>query len=354
MITLITGAPGSGKSAALVDLLSLLAQGRELYVHGIPDFKVPHIELHDPRKWMQEVPDGAAVALDEVQTVWRPAASGSRVPEDIAALETHRHRGIDFFIVTQHPGLLHKNVRALVGRHVHLRDLGFLGRRWYEWPECSESLNWRSADARAYKLPTKALSLYKSASVHVKPVRRIPKAVMVAALALVGAVGLAGYFAFDMSKRIEGPTQAEKEKVEPEKLPVALVEPSAVAQAVGSKVGPVTGLTPGFADVEPFDGMELHYQGLLDLAGKVRHLFSASDKGRTHAFMTGDDLLKAGYTITVIAPCIVRLGWGQGHRVARCDAPKHETMQQNGMATGDAPAAHGDKTALPIQSVFKS
>lgn len=191
MITLITGAPGAGKTNALVDLLSELAEGRPLFVDGIPDLKVPHVELGDPHKWHETVPDGAAIVIDEVQRVWRP--NRGAVPDDIAALETHRHRGLDFFIVTQGPNLVHSNVRALVGRHVHLRDTGITGRWWYEWPECSSSLAWKSAPVRKkYNLSKKAQKLYTSASMHIKPIRSIPRQVFV----LAAVLPIAGYLSW--------------------------------------------------------------------------------------------------------------------------------------------------------------
>lgn len=151
MITLITGAPGTGKSAALVSLLKELSKGRTIYVNGIPDLKIDHQELEDPTKWIDDVPDGSIIVIDEVQRIWRPRGPGQKVPPDIAALETHRHRGIDFYIVTQGPRLVDTNVRALVGRHVHLRDLGFLGRWWYEWPECADncSTGWKNAPLKS-------------------------------------------------------------------------------------------------------------------------------------------------------------------------------------------------------------
>lgn len=88
MITLITGAPGAGKTNALVSLLAELAEGRALYVSGVPDLAVPHVVLDDPTKWHEVVEDGAAVVIDEVQRVWRP--NRSKIPDDIAALACTR------------------------------------------------------------------------------------------------------------------------------------------------------------------------------------------------------------------------------------------------------------------------
>jgi len=206
MITLITGAPGAGKSSALVSLLVELAKGRAIYVNGIPDLKVPHFPLDDPRKWMETVPDGSAIVMDEAQNTWRPLGPGQKVPEDIAALETHRHRGLDFFIITQGPRLIHANVRALVGRHVHLRDLGVLGRWWYEWPECADNCaaSWKNAPLKKrYKIDKKTFGLYKSASEHIKPIRSFPKMLVVAIAAVIGTIGMAFYAYTRVLHRVE-------------------------------------------------------------------------------------------------------------------------------------------------------
>lgn len=200
MITLITGAPGTGKSAALVSLLKELAKGRAIYCNGIPDLKIDHQELADPNKWHEDVPDGSIIVIDEVQRVWRPRGPGQKVPPDIAALETHRHRGIDFYIVTQGPRLVDSNVRALIGRHVHLRDIGVLGRYWYEWPECNDqcSTGWKNAPIKKrYRLPKAIFSEYKSATEHIKPIRSFPTMLIVMLLALL-VTGYLAYRAYGM------------------------------------------------------------------------------------------------------------------------------------------------------------
>lgn len=194
MITLITGAPGSGKSLALVTLLKTLSKDRAIYVHGIPDLTLPHQDLASPERWHLDVPDGSIIVIDEVQNVWRPRGPGQKVPDHVSALETHRHRGLDFYIVTQGPNLLDTNVRALVGRHVHLRDVGVLGRWWYEWPECTDNprTGWKNAPLKKrYKVDKSSFALYKSASVHIKPIRSFPIMLIVAVAALIGTFALA-------------------------------------------------------------------------------------------------------------------------------------------------------------------
>ncbi len=241
MITLITGAPGAGKTAALVSMLADLGKDRAIYAHGIPDLTVPHVALDDPTTWPDTVPDGSVIIIDEVQTVWRPSGPGQKIPDHIAKLETHRHRGLDFYIITQGPNLVHSNVRALVGRHVHLRDIGYLGRWWYEWPETADNCRtgWKNAPIKKrYRLPKHIFSSYKSASVHVKPVRSFPMALVVLAVALVGVVWL-GW----------GAIQTFQQKANGGPLPNLTDKPAKPAQAIT-----VANMPPSDSNMKPSDG----------------------------------------------------------------------------------------------------
>ena len=234
MTTLITGAPGAGKSAAMVEMIRTLYKDRQVFVSGIPDFQLPHVVLDDPTKWPSEVSDGSLIVIDEVQRVWRPLGPTAKVTDDIALLETHRHRGLDFLLVTQQPGLIRTNVRALVGRHVHLRDLGILGRWWYEWPECNNQLAYKSAPVRKrYSLPKKAFALYKSASLHVKPERSIPPALIIAILCVLVAIALAFYSWRTISSKMNGTPQLPV-------LPTVNGSPSSSPAPVHSNLPPVS------------------------------------------------------------------------------------------------------------------
>jgi len=184
MITLFTGSPGAGKTAFLVDFLSKMSEGRPIYSDGLDGLLLPHFPV-DSSDWHNQLPDGAILVIDEVQRVWRPRGPGAKVPESVSELETHRHRGIDIFVTTQSPRLVDSNVRALIGRHIHIRDTGILGRYWYEWPECNESMAWKTCiNKKRVSLPKKAFQFYKSASLHTVPVRGIPRALFIGIAAL--------------------------------------------------------------------------------------------------------------------------------------------------------------------------
>ncbi len=187
----------------MIDLVMRELKDRPLFVHFdeaermrpeqkllAETLQLPHTRCN-ARNWFDEVPDGAVLLIDEAQGCFRPRGSGSAVPKAIQAFETHRHAGIDVFFTTQGPRLVDSNLRSLIGRHVHIRDTGWLGRWWYEWPECNAELRWQKCEnKRRYKLPKRVFEFYKSANEHTKVPRKVPPLVFMCAAAIVSCVGL--------------------------------------------------------------------------------------------------------------------------------------------------------------------
>lgn len=195
MIVVITGVPGSGKTLFTIDAVKRLseAEGRPVFYSGIPELKLPWIE-HDPTKW-EELPAGAIMVIDECQRVFRPRANGSTVPSYIAAMETHRHKGIDIWLMTQHPMLIDQNIRRLCGRHIHVdRIFGFNASTLSEWQQIKENCdkNKSGADQRKWKYPKDVFDLYKSSEQHTHKVR-IPSYVYVFFVAISLFFGLIYY-----------------------------------------------------------------------------------------------------------------------------------------------------------------
>jgi len=197
VIHLHTGLPGAGKTlCTLVEVKRRAeAENRPVYYSGVADLRLPWIELDKGDDWVS-VPDGSIIVIDEAQRIFRPRHHASQVPEYVAALETHRHRGLDLYIVTQHPKLVDANVRRLVGQHVHfVRAFGAKAVTRHQWGEVKEDPQSRDDSERALvPYPADAFSWYKSAEVHTHKVR-LPRAVWVLAVLPVLVVGL-GYVAW--------------------------------------------------------------------------------------------------------------------------------------------------------------
>lgn len=182
MITLITGLPGNAKTLFALVWIKKFAGDRPVYYSGISELKLPWTELADPERWM-EAPDGAVVVIDEAQRAYRPRMHGKEVPEHVAQLETHRHRGLDIFLITQDPMLIDANARRLVGQHFNcVRVMGMERSSIYEWPRVAERPNAAAAKDAAVRMDwafvKEAYQWYKSAEVHTHK-RRIPKRLII-------------------------------------------------------------------------------------------------------------------------------------------------------------------------------
>lgn len=222
-ITLITATPGGGKSALAVQrMMKAHKNGRPLFVGGIPELKLDHSPLPPISDWTEMRPDpdnpdlmlpyftfppNSLIVIDEAQRIFRPRASGSKVPDHVAAFETVRHTGVTFLLMTQNPTFIDAHIRKLVGEHVHLRDVGLLGRWYYEWPECANPENFATAPIKKkWSLPKETFGFYKSSSMHIKRSYSVPPAL----LALVACVLGGGYLVYSTFATI-------KEKTEPAK-----------------------------------------------------------------------------------------------------------------------------------------
>lgn len=255
MITLITGSPGSGKTAYVVDQLHRIIEHahntglepRPIYTMGIPELELPVHQIPPVNEWTYlEVseedpsitipkftfPDGSLIVIDEAQKVFRQRPIGSRVPDIVAAFETHRHKGLDFWLITQRPTQIDSHVRGLVGRHIHLRSY-WAGRKLYESDEVFDPKSRSDLDmciARPYSLPNKVFHLYKSASIHIKPERRKPITlyVILALIPLAAALAWKSYQTINdkktntttKQKTINQPTTTiTQTPIEPQTLP---------------------------------------------------------------------------------------------------------------------------------------
>lgn len=236
MITLITGGPGTGKTAWLLDQLIELRkqdQNKEIFIHGVRNLRgIAHEVIYcksqlcdicksipqdyeidkdgntvvKPRKFVEDWPEwktvGSLIVADEVQRIWRPRSSGSPLPLGVSALETHRHYGIDIWLVSQGPHLFDNAIRLLVGRHVHLVSR-WSGRTQYEWPECKQNVQQRSdAVNRQYKLPKRVYSMYDSAEIHTKQERRKPLSFYALIASFVFAVVAVSFVGYRLNKRV--------------------------------------------------------------------------------------------------------------------------------------------------------
>lgn len=258
MITLITGAPGSGKTLYCIDkliqpLIGTHVDGRDddgglvryerLIYTNINGLLLDH-ELID-KDWLELLHEnhqpGMVVVFDEVQRVWPNRPHGSKKPPAVEYLETHRHDGIDVVLLTQNPQLLDPAVRALVGRHLHMRRVGGIGAAIvYEWDGCSNALNFKAAFTKTpYRYSRKVFKLYKSARVHTKQKRKLPFAVWMALAGIVGSLALWPQLGARLQQR-SAPAQAQAVKSTPGAVASSSPGPASSSPARSGKEPPLT------------------------------------------------------------------------------------------------------------------
>lgn len=243
MITVLTGQPGSCKTLYTVDKLlqAILKTTIKHTVDGVETelprkiftningLLLPHdkIDLAQLNDWHEWAKPGDVIVADEVQKQWPLCATGSKVPPCIEALETHRHMGVDFIVMTQHPMMIHVNITRLAGRHLHMRRLGNMGfATVYEWDGVSRTLLYKNAMAKfPYRFNKKAFDLYKSAELHTKQPRRLPTLIFGAALAFLGLATIGPMAYGRLTDRLNPPEVAAVVS------PASSVAPSAVRGA---------------------------------------------------------------------------------------------------------------------------
>lgn len=185
MIELITGLPGNGKTLYALQRVRERAEreGRPVFYARVSGLTLPWT-LIDPYDWMS-APAGAIIVIDECQqsadpsdpkapTLFGVRPRGAPVPPWAAALETHRHKGVDLVLITQDPMLLDAHDRKLVQTHWHVvRTFGLQRATVHEFngarPNVAQS---RSGSIRhEWRYPREAYGWYRSAELHTAKAR---------------------------------------------------------------------------------------------------------------------------------------------------------------------------------------
>lgn len=254
MATLITGVPGTGKSALMVsEILRLLEENpsRTVYQHGIPELKIPHVQTfcnspaclackdvpQDQKKimatnWFEYGKPDDIVILDEAQRIWPTRPAGSRKPLSVEYMEVWRKFGLHMYFGSQNPKLLDSDLRRQFILHQHLTS-GWSGRKMYEWDTCSDTLDLKQGRERSYQPPKHTFGLYKSAEMHIKKPRKKPMSFYVAAVAIPLAIVVVGGLLY--SKNTTKPAQEQPFQ------PVTM----------GDTGGQMIGQTIGYPDFKP-------------------------------------------------------------------------------------------------------
>lgn len=184
MINLITGLPGNGKTLFVIDLVQRLAakENRPVYYSRIPELKIPGWTEIDPFEWFL-CPPRSIIVIDEIQksanpddpkspTLFGLRKRGDPVPKWASELETHRHLGVDLFLLTQDPMLVDSHDRKFAQTHYHLmRKWGMAKSKVHRFnngvrPNVASPAGRTGSVASTFAFPKRLYGVYKSADEH--------------------------------------------------------------------------------------------------------------------------------------------------------------------------------------------
>lgn len=122
------------------------------------------------QNWWLWCRPGDLIVVDEAQFLAPRGTLGKKPVYWIQALEIHRHYGVDFIIITQHPQLIDATIRNLVGLHRHVRSvMGSPMCMTYTWDHASNPERAQLANKKAWMRRAKHYRLFHSSVAHVKP-----------------------------------------------------------------------------------------------------------------------------------------------------------------------------------------
>lgn len=229
---LITGLPGSGKSLLAIELILSNANSdapRPLFtnIKGADHKKLRSFHLDNgdiPNIRGDNYPKGSIFVIDEAQEVFPPTAAGTKKTPILSLFETRRHYGYDFVLVTQHPMLIHKNLRLLLNNHYHnIQPFGLGYRNVLQWSSVNEHPEPSHSNSNAVttrkKHDKKLFEYYKSSSLHVKKKTLPLKPFLVIASAVLVIICSSAYAVISLKK--EQPVLKEAAINPPTNTPIA-------------------------------------------------------------------------------------------------------------------------------------
>lgn len=254
MIELITGLPGNAKTLHALGLVIERAarENRAVYYSGLKGFKEDDPRLKgttwrefDPLKWHDEIPSGAIMLIDEAQKVFRARSLGSIPGKHVTELEEHRHKGLDFYMITQHPSLIDPAIRKLTQTHRHMvRIWGMEASTVHKWDavreQCDKPTARKDSEKTKWAFNKGLYGLYHSADVHTMK-RTIPGRVYFLGALVLLFVALVWYSVSFFSRKTQNPEQSTP----------AVASASSPAQSPGR-----TGGASGGAPADPLQDLK--------------------------------------------------------------------------------------------------
>lgn len=148
----------------------------------------------------RDCPDGSIIVIDEVQLVEPYSDIKVKDNEIIQSLTVHRHRGFDFYFITQSPILLHPTIKVLIGVHFHLTRPFGIRTAVYRFGSCKDTpnalVNKQNCETKFTFTPQQRIfKLYKSTTINTHK-KRFPKGILLFVVWVMAGVAFFIYTVF--------------------------------------------------------------------------------------------------------------------------------------------------------------
>lgn len=208
MITLISGALGTGKTALAIKLLRESEfYPSSVFVYGVRGWKGEgtfyDLKSQEHAKENQNLLEEtgrvshSCYLVDEAKKVWPTRVAGRYEPPFINQhLAESRSVSQDWVLTCQSPGQIDVALRRLVGRHIHLEQTA-LGIRYSESGSVRDDLKFERDESRKFDFPVESLKLYQSdegVTQHQKKGLKFPRRLIMLLMLITFLAGVVVYF----------------------------------------------------------------------------------------------------------------------------------------------------------------
>lgn len=152
----------------------------------------------------RKAPDGSIIVIDEIQLVEPFKETKNKNDPIVQDLTIHRHRGFDFYFITQSANLLHVQIKDLIGLHWHITVPWGWVSKVYQYGSYRQNPNAVSIKMSAerkfnFSPPDRLFKLYKSTTINTHQ-KRIPYKPIIGFLSVIIFAIAMFFWAFGDSK----------------------------------------------------------------------------------------------------------------------------------------------------------
>ncbi|STZ08292.1 Zonula occludens toxin [Moraxella caprae] len=159
--------------------------------------------VRDLEEDWRKCPDGSVVVIDEIQLVYPYRDTKDKSHPVVQELSVHRHRGFDFYFITQSAGNLHVLIKDLVHAHYHVTNPFGWQSKIYQYGNFESNPNAMTVRLRAensftFNPPVSIFKLYKSTTINTAKARLPIKRLLIIGSFFFGGLCLALYALFSV------------------------------------------------------------------------------------------------------------------------------------------------------------